>query len=78
MPDQPGAKARSLAKLKTKDMNFVVWNDPGANGVGFAHDTNAVTLLARDGGEWNFPLASKRAIADQILTTVIKNYIKNK
>lgn len=77
-PDQPGAKARSLAKLKTKDMDFVVWNDPGTNGVGFAHDTNAVTLLARDGGEWNFPLASKRAIADQILTTVIKNYIKNK
>jgi phosphopantothenoylcysteine decarboxylase/phosphopantothenate--cysteine ligase len=70
----PGARARSLAKLQAKDMDFVVWNDPGVAGAGFDHETNAVTLLSRSGGEWTFPLASKRAIAESIIATLIQNY----
>jgi len=73
---QPGARARSLAKLQAKNMDFIVWNDPGVAGAAFGHDTNTVTLLSREGGEWNFPLASKRAIADSIIATVIQNYKK--
>jgi phosphopantothenoylcysteine decarboxylase/phosphopantothenate--cysteine ligase len=74
---QPGARERSLVKLKSKDMDFIVWNDPGVSGAAFAHDTNAVTLLSQNGDEWNFPLASKRVIADSIITTVIQNYKKS-
>lgn len=74
--EQPGARARSLAKLQAKNMDFIVWNDPGVTGAAFEHDTNTVTLLSREGGEWNFPLASKRAIADSIITTVNQNYKK--
>ncbi|HPC35583.1 MAG TPA: bifunctional phosphopantothenoylcysteine decarboxylase/phosphopantothenate--cysteine ligase CoaBC [Candidatus Marinimicrobia bacterium] len=74
--EHPGAKARSLAKLKDKEMDFVAWNDPGVNGAAFGHETNSVTLLSKDGQEWVFPLASKYDIADSIIATVIQNYKK--
>jgi len=73
---QPGAKARSFAKLQAKEMDFIVWNDPGVAGAAFAHETNAVTLLARNGGEWTFPLDTKRHIAESILTTVLNQWKK--
>jgi len=74
--EHPGAKARSLAKLNDKEMDFIVWNDPNVTGAAFGHETNSVTLLSKDGQEWVFPLASKRDIADSIISTVIKNYKK--
>jgi len=74
----PTASERSLEKLRAKGMDFIVWNDPGVKGAAFEHDTNAVTLLSADGGEWKFPLAPKRAIADSILTTVIQHFKKTK
>jgi len=57
-------------------MDFIVWNDPNVTGAAFGHETNSVTLLSKDGQEWVFPLASKRDIADSIISTVIQNYKK--
>ena len=46
---------RASAKLEAKGVDLVVANDVGAPGVGFGHDTNAVTIFGRDG------LASSRS-----------------
>jgi phosphopantothenoylcysteine decarboxylase/phosphopantothenate--cysteine ligase len=42
-----------------------------APGVGFEHDTNAVTILDRDGMVQNVPLADKRQVAAAILDAVV-------
>ena len=41
---------RAAAKLEAKDVDLVVANDVAADGVGFAHDTNAVTIFDRGRG----------------------------
>ena len=37
------------AKLRRKRLDLIVANDVSAPGVGFQHDTNAVTILRRGG-----------------------------
>ena len=59
------------SKLARKGADFIVANDVSAPGVGFAHDTNAVTILAADGRSDTVSLASKREIARAVLTTVM-------
>jgi phosphopantothenoylcysteine decarboxylase/phosphopantothenate--cysteine ligase len=58
---------RAAAKLEAKDVDLVVANDVGAEGVGFAHETNAVTIFHRGGARTEIPLQSKRAVARAIL-----------
>lgn len=58
-------------KLKEKGADFIVANDVSADGVGFAHDTNAVTILAAGGPPASVALASKQDIARAVLTTVM-------
>lgn len=61
---------RSLAKMRQKGLDYIVWNDPSQPGAGFEHETNAVTLFAADGRRWELGLASKREIAAQIIAIV--------
>jgi phosphopantothenoylcysteine decarboxylase / phosphopantothenate---cysteine ligase len=58
---------RAAAKLEAKDVDLVVANDVGAEGVGFAHETNAVTIFHRGGARTEVPLQSKRAVARAVL-----------
>jgi len=60
---------RAAGKLRSKGADLVVANDVGAEGVGFSHETNAVTIVTKD-GETIVPLASKRAIADAVLDAI--------
>ena len=60
------------AKLKRKNLDLIVANDVSAPGAGFAHDTNAVTILFGTGDELAIPLDTKRAIADAILDAVVR------
>jgi len=53
-------------------LDLIVANDVGAPGVGFQHDTNAVTLLGADGTTRTVALADKRAIAKAVLDTVVE------
>ncbi|MBU0712762.1 bifunctional phosphopantothenoylcysteine decarboxylase/phosphopantothenate--cysteine ligase CoaBC [bacterium] len=62
---------RSIAKMQAKGADYIVWNDPSVAGAAFAGDTNEVILLAAEGQEWQLPLASKRAIARQIIDHVV-------
>jgi phosphopantothenoylcysteine decarboxylase/phosphopantothenate--cysteine ligase len=62
--------ANATSKLQRKRLDLVVANDVGAPGVGFQHDTNAVTLLRADGSVHTVALTDKRSIAKAVLDTV--------
>ena len=58
-------------KLERKQLDLIVANDVSAPGVGFAHDTNAVTLLRPDAKPVEIDLASKRDVARAVIDAVI-------
>ncbi len=60
------------AKLAKKKLDLIVANDVSAPDVGFAHDTNAVTILVSDGTQTEVTLDSKRVIADAIFDAVVR------
>jgi len=55
------------AKLQTKQLDLIVANDVTAEGAGFDHDTNVITLYRRDGSEQAYPRMSKLDAAHRIL-----------
>ena len=66
-----GVAERAAAKLAAKGVDLMVANDVAAPGVGFDHDTNAVTVLGADGTTTEVGLTSKRAVADAVLDRVV-------
>ena len=62
--------AHASAKLERKNVDVIVANDVSAPEVGFAHETNEVTILEADGCLRHVSLRSKREIADEVLDTV--------
>jgi phosphopantothenoylcysteine decarboxylase/phosphopantothenate--cysteine ligase len=62
--------ANAQAKVRRKNLDLIVANDVGAEGVGFAHDTNAVTLIDGHGVVAEVPFTDKRRIAAVVLDTV--------
>ena len=65
------AVARGRRKLERKGVDLLVVNDVAAPGVGFDHDTNAVTILDAAGDATDVPLTSKDEVADAILDRVV-------
>lgn len=61
-------------KLIRKNADMIVLNSLKDEGAGFAHDTNKVTILKRDGSEVNIPLQSKQAVAQEIVDVIIQTY----
>jgi phosphopantothenoylcysteine decarboxylase / phosphopantothenate---cysteine ligase len=57
-------------KLHRKNLDLIVANDVSAPGVGFQHDTNAVTILGADGSSLVVPLTDKSSIASAVLDSV--------
>jgi phosphopantothenoylcysteine decarboxylase/phosphopantothenate--cysteine ligase len=62
--------ANAGKKLRSKNLDLIVANDVGAPGVGFEHDTNAVSILSAGGVREDVPLTDKRAIARAVLDAV--------
>ena len=60
-------EANARGKLVSKNLDLIVANDVTAAGVGFEHDTNAVTIVAADGLVTKVALASKTTIANAVL-----------
>jgi phosphopantothenoylcysteine decarboxylase/phosphopantothenate--cysteine ligase len=58
------------AKLKSKELDFVVLNDATEPGAGFGVDTNRVTVIARDGKPEELELMSKTDLAEVLLDRV--------
>jgi len=59
--------AHARAKLESKDADMIIANDVTAEGAGFDHDTNIITLYFRDGGEKAFERMPKIDAAHRIL-----------
>jgi phosphopantothenoylcysteine decarboxylase/phosphopantothenate--cysteine ligase len=63
--------ANAEEKLVAKFLDLIVANDVSAPDTGFAHDTNAVTLVRRGGSSAIVTLASKRDIARAVLDEIV-------
>src|ERR1700736_1618859 len=59
-------------KLTAKNADMIVANDVTAEGAGFDHDTNIVTLFARDGRDLPLPRMNKSEVAQRILDEVVR------
>jgi len=62
--------ANAARKLERKGLDLIVANDVGAPGVGFEHDTNAVTIIGPTGPIQEVPLSSKHDVARALLDEV--------
>lgn len=63
--------ANAAAKLAAKRLDLIVANDVAAAGVGFAHDTNAVTMLQPGAEPVEIDLATKRDVARAVIDTIV-------
>ncbi|MDE0215138.1 MAG: bifunctional phosphopantothenoylcysteine decarboxylase/phosphopantothenate--cysteine ligase CoaBC [bacterium] len=63
----------AAAKLSGKCADYIVANDVAAENVGFACDTNEVTVLASDGRVRPVGLRSKRQVARAVLDLVMED-----
>jgi phosphopantothenoylcysteine decarboxylase/phosphopantothenate--cysteine ligase len=59
-------------KLKKKNLDLIVLNSLNDAGAGFKLDTNKVTLISKDNKIIPFPVKSKKEVANDILTYIIK------
>ena len=64
--------ANATSKLRAKNLDLIVANDVSKPGVGFQHDTNAVTIVHADGTTTSIALTDKRAIAKAVVDTVVE------
>ena len=59
-------------KLAAKNLDLIVANDVTAEGAGFDHDTNAVSLFGGDGRDSTFPKMDKSEVANRILDEIVR------
>lgn len=62
--------SNARAKLRSKSMDLVALNMAGSPDSGFEAETNRITLIDSTGATEQFPLASKRELADRLLDRV--------
>lgn len=67
-------EANALKKLETKNADMIVLNSLNDEGAGFAHDTNKVILIGRDGYRKELPLMSKKETAEVLVHLVTNKY----
>jgi phosphopantothenoylcysteine decarboxylase/phosphopantothenate--cysteine ligase len=60
------------AKLKAKNLDFIVVNPVGGPDSGFDSDTNKASIIDAQGGVQEIPLVSKTEMAEAILDRVVK------
>ncbi|MFH2004413.1 MAG: bifunctional phosphopantothenoylcysteine decarboxylase/phosphopantothenate--cysteine ligase CoaBC [Bacteroidota bacterium] len=63
-------------KLKKKNLDLIVLNNPKIKGAGFGGDTNIVTIIHKSGKEENLPKMTKHSIANELLNRVLEFYNK--
>ena len=59
-------------KLREKGLDLIVANDISRSDAGFDVETNAATILNRDGSRVELPLQTKRELADRVLDEILK------
>jgi phosphopantothenoylcysteine decarboxylase/phosphopantothenate--cysteine ligase len=65
-------ETNAAAKLRKKNMDMIVVNNPREEGAGFGHDTNKVVFLWRDNKREEFQLKSKKEVAHDIVEAALK------
>ena len=60
------------SKLKEKNLDIIVVNNPDLKGAGFEVDTNIATLIDRKGKVERLPLMSKKELAEKIIDRMVK------
>lgn len=63
-------RENALHKLKEKNADMIVLNSLQDEGAGFGHSTNKATFYFRNGGEKEFALRSKKALAKDIVDSI--------
>jgi phosphopantothenoylcysteine decarboxylase/phosphopantothenate--cysteine ligase len=66
-------RQNALTKLQSKNADFIALNSLNDPGAGFEHDTNKITLIAKDSRSWDLPLQSKKEVARQLVDLVLEN-----
>lgn len=61
-------------KLEKKNADLIVLNSLKDKGAGFAHDTNKVTLMGKNGFKKELPLQSKKDVAKVLVQYIIEQY----
>lgn len=67
------AETNARKKLIQKNADAIVLNSLQTPGAGFAHDTNQITIIPREGEAVSFPLKSKEEVAGDILEFVVSH-----
>mgnify|MGYP002241720752 CR=1 FL=1 len=57
--------------LRRKNLDFIVLNSLNDKGAGFAYDTNKVTILTAQGKTTEYPIKSKKLVADDIVEELV-------
>ena len=68
---ETGSLDRARDKAQRKGVDLLVANDVAEAGSGFGTDTNRVTLVVPNGEDEEWPLMSKRQVADRLLDRVL-------
>lgn len=68
------AEANAEEKLRKKNLDMIVLNNPKETGAGFGHDTNKVTFLFPDNKRQSFELKTKKEVAQDIADAIYKLY----
>ena len=63
---ETGGVERAIEKAKRKAVDLLVYNDVSEPGSGFGTDTNRVVIIAKDGSTDEWPLQSKRVVAERL------------
>lgn len=64
------AEDNACGKMKKKNLDMIVLNSLADSGAGFATDTNKITIFHKDGDKFEFPLKSKKEVAEDIVDNV--------
>lgn len=67
-------KKYALDKLDEKNADLIVLNSLNDEGAGFGHDTNKISIFAKNGKEFHFETKSKIEVAKDIVNTLIQLY----
>ena len=65
-------QANARKKLRDKNLDLIVLNNPNDEGAGFEHDTNSVTLLAPRRKAEKWPLMGKDELAEKLLEKIAR------
>jgi phosphopantothenoylcysteine decarboxylase/phosphopantothenate--cysteine ligase len=71
-------EANARAKMRAKNLDMIILNNPVENGAGFATDTNKVTILLPRKKASKLPLLTKSQVAEHIIIEVASLLVKRK